>query len=288
VDSSLGSLRQLEHHTGERVRLYSNRQSDDYPQHWHTSFEIIQPVENEYVVLVGEERHLLRPGDILLIPSGMVHEIFAPETGLRYIFMVEREEVCRLKGMSAILGSFYPSLLLTPEKDGWLHQAASGLMKRAAEEYGQGDCFAGEMMRLIMEEMLLLIGRRLVEQKSGSSAVRDPEQDRMARFLDVCGFIGDHCHEKLSLEDAARYAGYSKNHFARFFKELSGKSFYEYCLEQRMLLCEQLLADPALPVTEAALRAGFGSIATFNRIFRERKGMSPTQYRRIQLGNENQ
>lgn len=37
----------------------------------------------------------------------------------------------------------------------------------------------------------------------------------------------------------------------------------------------------SLPVTEAALRAGFGSIATFNRVFRERKGMSPTQYRKM-------
>ena len=281
MERSLGSLRQLEHHSGGSVRLYPNRQSDDYPSHWHTSFEIIQPVENEYVVLVGEERHRLRPGDILLIPSGMVHEIFAPETGLRYIFMVEREEICRLKGMSAVLGSFCPSLLLTPEKDGPLHREASRLMKRAAEEYAKEDCFAGEMMRLIMEEMLLLIGRSLVAQKAEGNPADEPGQDRMARFLDVCGYIGEHCHEKITLEDAARYAGYSKNHFARVFKELSGKSFYEYCLEQRMLLCEQLLGDPALPVTEAALRAGFGSIATFNRIFRERKGMSPTQYRKM-------
>ena len=198
---------------------------------------------------------------------------------IRFTAMVEREEICRLKGMSAVLGSFCPSLLLTPEKDGPLHQEASRLMKRAAEEYAKEDCFAGEMMRLIMEEMLLLIGRSLVAQKAEGS--REPEQDRMARFLDVCGYIGEHCHEKITLEDAARYAGYSKNHFARVFKELSGKSFYEYCLEQRMLLCEQLLGDPALPVTEAALRAGFGSIATFNRIFRERKGMSPTQYRKM-------
>jgi len=107
-------------------------------------------------------------------------------------------------------------------------------------------------------------------------------------FLDVCTYISDHCAEKLTLADVAAYSGYSKYHFARTFKAYSGMSFYDFFLRQRMLLCEQLLADPALPVTEAALRAGFGSIATFNRIFRERKGMSPTQYRRIQLGNENQ
>ena len=87
--------------------------------------------------------------------------------------------------------------------------------------------------------------------------------------------------EKLALEDMAARSGYSKYHFARVFKEYSGMSFYEYYMRQRMVLCRQLLAEQDLTVTEVALRSGFGSIATFNRIFKQYEGITPTQYRQM-------
>ena len=48
-----------------------------------------------------------------------------------------------------------------------------------------------------------------------------------------------------------------------------------------MMLCRQLLADMDVPVTEVALRSGFGSIATFNRVFKQYEGVTPTQYRKL-------
>jgi len=36
-----------------------------------------------------------------------------------------------------------------------------------------------------------------------------------------------------------------------------------------------------MPVTQVALQCGFNSIATFNRVFREMRGCTPTQYRVI-------
>ena len=49
-----------------------------------------------------------------------------------------------------------------------------------------------------------------------------------------------------------------------------------------MALCRTLLANSALSITEVALNAGFGSLATFNRVFKQAEGMPPSQYRRIQ------
>ena len=65
------------------------------------------------------------------------------------------------------------------------------------------------------------------------------------------------------------------------FKAYSGMSFYDFFLRQRVLLCEQLLGDPSLSVTEVAMRSGFGSIASFNRIFKQYEKITPTEYRRL-------
>ena len=35
------SLRQLDHHGQETIRVYLNKENDDYPAHWHMTWEII-------------------------------------------------------------------------------------------------------------------------------------------------------------------------------------------------------------------------------------------------------
>ena len=104
-------------------------------------------------------------------------------------------------------------------------------------------------------------------------------------FLEACAYISEHCAEKLTLADVAAYIGYSKYHFARMFKTYSGMSFYDFFLRQRLRLCEQLLRDPTLPITEVALRSGFGSITTFNRIFKQYENMTPREYRQFNIVN---
>ena len=87
---SFSSLRQIEHHNNDVVRLYDNTQPDDYPAHWNNAFEIIIPVENRYTVCVSDAFYELYEGEVLIIPAGSVHEIFAPESGRRYILMVDQ------------------------------------------------------------------------------------------------------------------------------------------------------------------------------------------------------
>ena len=64
---------------------------------------------------------------------------------------------------------------------------------------------------------------------------------------------------------------------------LGYRSFNDFLHSHRLREASQRLRDPAarrVPVLTIALDAGYGSIGPFNRAFRERFGMTPTQYRR--------
>lgn len=52
------------------LRLYTNTQAEDYPNHWHTPLEIIMPLENTYSVEVNQSTILLNPDDIIFISPG--------------------------------------------------------------------------------------------------------------------------------------------------------------------------------------------------------------------------
>ena len=65
------------------------------------------------------------------------------------------------------------------------------------------------------------------------------------------------------LEDLANEAGFSKYHFARLFKEMTGTTCHNFVLGRRIIYAKNLLMDFSLPITEVAMRAGFNSLATF-------------------------
>lgn len=65
-------------------------------------------------------------------------------------------------------------------------------------------------------------------------------------------------------------------------ERLGHRNFASYVNEHRLAEVAQRLRDPALarrPVLTLALEAGFGSIGPFNRAFKERYGLTPTEFR---------
>ena len=64
---------------------------------------------------------------------------------------------------------------------------------------------------------------------------------------------------------------------------LGFRNFNDFLHAHRLREASARLRDPAarrIPVLTIALEAGYGSIGPFNRAFRERFGMTPTEYRR--------
>ena len=114
------------------------------------------------------------------------------------------------------------------------------------------------------------------------SSLRQKEQQE--RFSMLCNYINAHCTEDLSLDELANEAGFSKYHFARLFKEITGTTCHNYLLGRRLLYAKSLLADFSLPITEVAMRSGFNSLATFNRIFKFQIGCTPSEFRKLGLG----
>ena len=94
--------------------------------------------------------------------------------------------------------------------------------------------------------------------------------------------IVDHLADAdLTIDAIARRRGLSPKQIQRTF-ERSGKTFTEFVREQRLLRASRLLATPAnggRKIAEIALDAGFGDLSYFNRAFRERFGMTPSEWR---------
>ena len=58
-------------------------------------------------------------------------------------------------------------------------------------------------------------------------------------------------------------------------------TFHQYLTSKRISLAERLLETADISVMEIAFRAGFSSGAAFSKAFRQAKGVTPSEYRRL-------
>jgi AraC-like DNA-binding protein len=85
----------------------------------------------------------------------------------------------------------------------------------------------------------------------------------------------------LTIASVARLASMGPRQVQRLFQQ-TGTTFSEFVLEQRLLLAHRRLSAPHAgngKISAIALDCGFGDLSYFNRSFRKRFGMTPSEWR---------
>lgn len=110
-----------------------------------------------------------------------------------------------------------------------------------------------------------------------------PSQSVMprARLNRVLAIIEERADENLRLAELAETAGMSMYHFAKLFKQTTGKSPHQYALARRMEKAKQLLLEEDTSVLEISVRTGFIDQRHFTKVFRRFTGFTPTAYRAV-------
>lgn len=96
--------------------------------------------------------------------------------------------------------------------------------------------------------------------------------------------IESHLLASLALGNIAKAAAMSPFHFHRAFVRVFRETPREYIVRRRLSIATTLLAVSDLPVTEIALRSGFGSNSAFGAAFRRCLRTSPAAFRRSRKG----
>lgn len=267
------------------IKLYHNVQEEDYPLHWHTALEIIMPVRNGYTVIINETPHTFGEGDIWITPPGTLHQLIAPpsdENGERLIMLLDYNLICNVKGMDSLIHSLNPYALITREEYPELNAQLRGYLEEVSKEYDNQVSFSEAYIYSVMIHFFVAIGRANFDAREKFPGITSNKQhEYIEKFMNVCNYITDHCTENINVDDLAALAGFSKFHFSRLFKQFSGVSCYEYLTRKRIAHAETLLIQPNITITEAAMHSGFGSLSTFNRIFKTVKHCTPSEYKSL-------
>lgn len=263
----------------EQICLYYNTENENYPPHWHTSFEVLMPIVNTYRVICGGKEYNLREGDVLIIGPCMIHELYAPETGERIIFQpcMHRISTKELNLLTMIIN---PATLITPEGYPQIYEKVKELLLEIKAEYFGGSLYQETVILSKFLEILAYVGRwHITGGQQGDMGANGRQKEYAEKFILVTDYINNHFAEDLTLEGVADRAGFSKYHFSRLFKQYTDSTFYKYLNQKRIEYAKTLLQDPAMTVTEIAFKSGFSSLSAFLRMFKLMNNCTPTEFR---------
>ncbi|MCQ2416971.1 MAG: AraC family transcriptional regulator [Oscillospiraceae bacterium] len=276
-----GEFETVEYENKRFVMLYDNNQVECYPIHWHNAVEIIMPIENSFVVRTGAQEYQLQEREIIIIPPGELH-MLPPQEGRRIIFQCDNNVLGSVSALEAVLPVFQSTLVIKPDTDRDLYLMAKKQILDIYSEYYANSEISDVKIYMNVINLLVAVREYQIEQSRQSlPCAKDKVYQYSEKFKLVLKYIDQNYMYAISLEQLAAIAGYSKFHFSRIFKQYNSMTYIQYINMRRTRAAEMLLLDPSIPITEVAMRSGFSSLSTFNRIFKEYKHCTPSSYQRF-------
>ena len=92
-------------------------------------------------------------------------------------------------------------------------------------------------------------------------------------------YIKENYNKKIKLEDVAKLLNMSVVSFTRLIKQHTGKTFIDFLNEMRLGLATRQLIESNTSVAQICFNCGFNNVSNFNRVFKRKQGVTPSEFR---------
>lgn len=254
-----------------------------YPIHNHEVFEL-NFVEHAAGVrrIVGDSNEVIGDYDLVLITSPDLEHVWEQNT-------------CTSDDIREITVQFYLDL----SDDGFLSRNPFHSLQKMLKEARKGLSFPMDAIMRVYQQLDTLSSVKdgfyavmqfltILYELSRSEGARtlatssyakvEVESDSR-RVLKVKNYIAKNYMDEIRLNTLADIAGMSPSAFSRFFKLHTGRNLSDYIIEMRLGYASRMLVDTARSIAEISFQSGFNNLSNFNRIFKKKKGCSPSEFR---------
>lgn len=270
---------------GKDVLYIADRQKKEftYPIHNHAVYEL-NYVEHAAGVrrIVGDSTEVIGDYDLVLITSADLEHVW-------------EQNDCQSEDIREITVQFDFSM----SEDDLMGRNPFESIRRMMNEAKKGLCFplkaimkvypmldklssikdgfyAVTQFMSILYELSLCEGARTL---ATSSYAKISVEDDSRRILKVKNYINKYYMDEIRLATMADMAGMSPSAFSRFFKLHTGRNLIDYIIDIRLGYASRMLVDTAESISKISFECGFNNLSNFNRVFKRKKGCSPSEFR---------
>jgi AraC-like DNA-binding protein len=260
------------------VRIWFSDVPWRYEVHDHSAVEICLTLEGVVDYMVQDTIYHVHKGEILILTPETPHSLGMGEGSSRYLYLFEPDAIMGMRDIRGMLNSFNRTFYLHDGSEA--HTRIREMLLKATEVYKKRDLMWNTVCYSYVMRIYAILGQQYL---TGSMSRRNVSAHNVDSEVIAASmnYINSHYQENLTLDMVSDFAGFSRYYFSRSFKKQTGYSFKDYLCQKRLQVAVDLLIRTDKSMKDVALESGFGSVATFKRVFREKKGCTPTQFRAI-------
>jgi AraC-like DNA-binding protein len=160
---------------------------------------------------------------------------------------------------------------------GFLNEETSHVFRQLRSEADHPGPERRQAIFGLLTTLTVFVLRRL--RPDPSTAAIPPLHRSAAIVRKAQAFMSAYFSRRLTLEEIAWDQKISEEHLARVFREVTGRTVFNYLEEIRIDASKQMLVQAGPSIASVAAHCGFGSPTRFGIHFKEHTGMTPSAYR---------
>lgn len=259
--------------------------------HTHPDLELLHVTEGKGTLLIGETPVAIQGGELILVGCNVPHLFRFEREG--FIDPIMRTGPIQLP-INLLMLHFDPQLF----GEAFINVPENAMIKQLLKKAGSGLLIEGAIKEGVLEIMnnlltapvnerliqLLILLNKLASQehKPMTEEVDHMDFNRSdeARLTKIFLLTMQDFNKRIKLKTVAEAIYMAPNAFCNYFKQKTGKTYFEFLLEVRVNHACKRLRETDFPVVMICYDAGFTNLSNFNRQFKEITGKTPLAYRR--------
>lgn len=264
----------------EFYHIDKNHPKYEMAYHWHSEVEIVRILCGSLSMTLDNKEHILQAGDCVFINSETVHGALPLDCVYECIV-------------------FNPQYLSINESDG--KNFIDGIINHTVyinEVFLGGDaqytlifnslfdaiksCRPGYTLTFTgrLYELLGMIKERGNYSENLSINSTRHNEKNVIMLKKALAYIRSNYDTQISLCDIANAAGISPKYLCTFFKDMTGKTPFEYLNVYRIERAARKLINSDLSITQIAFSCGFNDLSYFIKTFKRVKNTTPKNFRK--------
>lgn len=270
---------------GRLMDIRTHTRFVEFPKHKHDYIEIIYMCSGKTTHWVNDDTKIvLGQGELLFLNQHAAHAIEAADENdiaINFIILPEFFDVAfsMLEGENELRNFLIGSLMKDTGKSDYLHFKVADVLPvqnlienmiwSLLMQQGHGRNINQISMGLLF--LYLMNYTEKIEQHSDS-------QKESITAMTALRYIEDN-YRMASLTELATELNVSVYQLSRLIKQNTGSTFKELLQRKRLNKAVQLLSETKLSISDIIAYVGYDNASYFFRIFKERYGVSPREYR---------
>lgn len=244
-------------------------------KHYHDCHQMLYVCRGKIAVTINGQEYTAKEGDLIFLSRFEEHSIRLIESEY------ERYALRILLTRSSSENEFLSSVLVN-RTEGFSHilplqelrPVAEALFQKMAEEYQAKPPMYEEMLSLSLRAFLVQLYRYRPE-------LFLPANNEIAETVyHIQNELEKNFQDHFSLAELAAKYHLSISRLSHLFKSVTGYAPIEYLTACRLSAAKNYLGTTDLPIKDIIELCGFGDQSNFSRLFREKTGKTPTEFRK--------